>query len=402
MASVSKRRWQAKTGEVKEAWRVTWYDRQGKRHKKQLATKRAADAQLLRIQAQLAAGISGLGAEKKIGDVAEAFLVDFQGLVAGGKRERSTLRMYTQHVELHLKPFGIAKVRAAELAGPDCLAYAGDLEASRNDAMAQRVFRTFRQILDFGVARAWLASNPSKAIRIRTAGPRADSAADHGDEVSIPPKAELRALLKAAECFDKTGRALALVWLLISAGLRASEIRGLATFAVDVKHRQVRVLQRADRWQRLGPVKSENARRTIALSPAAVAALRRWLKHVPSGEPGLLFPNGDGNVESYANLWHRLWCPLMRAAGLAEVETKGDGEEKREIVRPRFGLHQLRHVAVSLWIEQGATPKQVQHWVGHADITFTMNTYGHLWRDPKADQAIAAAAERSLLGKETV
>ena len=44
-------------------------------------------------------------------------------------------------------------------------------------------------------------------------------------------------------------------------------------------------------------------------------------------------------------------------------------------------------------------PKQVQTWIGHANIQFTMDTYGHLWADPDSDRAIAAAAERSLLGK---
>jgi hypothetical protein len=28
-----------------------------------------------------------------------------------------------------------------------------------------------------------------------------------------------------------------------------------------------------------------------------------------------------------------------------------------------------------------------------------MDTYGHLWADPRADGAIAAAAEQSLLGQ---
>ena len=70
-------------------------------------------------------------------------------------------------------------------------------------------------------------------------------------------------------------------------------------------------------------------------------------------------------------------------------------------MRPAWGFHVLRHVAASLWIEQGATPEQIQHWIGHASIQFTMDTYGHLWSDPKADGAIAAAAERSLMGSDT-
>src|SRR5262249_46284464 len=154
------------------------------------------------------------------------------------------------------------------------------------------------------------------------------------------------------------------------------------------------------RWNKLGAVKSKSGRRTVPLAPAAIAAVRRWLKHVPASELGLLFPSGDGTVESYANLYHRLWTPLMRAAGLADVTSIGEGEEQRERVTPRFGFHTLRHVAVSLWIEQGAAPKQIQDWAGHGTIQFTMDVYGHLWPDEAGEAAIAAAAERSLLGDD--
>jgi integrase len=107
----------------------------------------------------------------------------------------------------------------------------------------------------------------------------------------------------------------------------------------------------------------------------------------PSAELGLLFPNGRGRVEGYPNIWKRLWTPLMRTAGLVDLAR-----------RPAFGLHTLRHVAVSLWIEQGATPKWVSVKAGHHSIQFTLDTYGHLWPKPDEDAAVAAAAERSVFG----
>jgi integrase len=397
MASVYKRSWITRKGQTKTAWVVTWVERGGQQRRRQRASKRAADALRLRVENQLAGGASPGAADRAIGDIATAFLVDFDGLVQTAKREESTRRMYAQHVELHLRPFAIARVKAGELAGPDCLDYARALEAARSGAMAQRVFRTFRQILDFGLAHGWLAVNPAKAIRIRIAGERAAA-----ERFVLPSKAELRRLLAAAGRFDDSGRALAFIWVQISGGLRISELRGLPVVAVNPRQRAIAIRQRADKWGRIGAVKSAKARRRVTLAPAAAAAIAAWLPHVPAGERGLLFPNGEGNVESYANLWHRLWCPLMLAAGLAEVarvRDKAGGE--REIVRPAWGFHVLRHVAVSLWIEQGATPKQIQHWIGHASIQFTMDTYGHLWSDPRADDAIAAAAERSLMGPES-
>jgi integrase len=397
MASVYKRHWITRKGQCKEAWVVTWVNRDGKQRRRQRATKRAADALRLRIENQLAGGASPGAADRAIIDIAAAWLLDFEGLVKAGKREESTLRMYRQHVGLHLQPFAITKVKAGELAGPDCLEYARALEVSRSDAMAHRVFGSFRQILSFGVANGWLTGNPANSITIRTAGERADE----DDKVEIPPKEDLRRLLAAAARLDNqdNGRALAFVWLQMSGGLRMSEVRGFPIAAFNRKLGTVAVRQRADKWGKVGPVKSAKARRRITLAPAAVAAIARWVPHVPKGELGLLFPNGAGNVESYANLWHRLWCPLMVSAGLATVERNKTKEGERKIIRPNFGFHQLRHVAASLWIEQRAMPKQVQTWIGHANIQFTMDTYGHLWADPDSDRAIAAAAERSLLGK---
>ena len=62
-----------------------------------------------------------------------------------------------------------------------------------------------------------------------------------------------------------------------------------------------------------------------------------------------------------------------------------------------FGMHDLRHAGISLWIRNGATPKQVQTWAGHASIQTTWDIYGHLWREFQDEQSAARAAEQILL-----
>ena len=111
------------------------------------------------------------------------------------------------------------------------------------------------------------------------------------------------------------------------------------------------------------------------------------------GQYDLVFPTGAGRPESYANIYNRLWCPLMKKAALADIERKGDADK----IRPWFALHMLRHVACSLWIEQGAEPHRVKTWAGHAKIQFTHDVYGHLWHDDTTDKAIASAIEKSIL-----
>ena len=45
---------------------------------------------------------------------------------------------------------------------------------------------------------------------------------------------------------------------------------------------------------------------------------------------------------------------------------------------PQIRLHELRHSCASLLINAGFTLKDVQEWMGHADIKMTANIYGHL------------------------
>ncbi|CAA7613499.1 site-specific integrase [Magnetospirillum sp. UT-4] len=401
MATVSKRRWTTPSGEKREAWTLTYMDRDGKRYRKQFSRKAEADAERVRVEGELAGGIHVPDRDSRtVEDAAKAFLADFQQLVAAGKRERSTFDAYERQVELHLRPYAIAKRKLSRLTGPDCTQYGRALEAELSDAMSTRVYAMFRQIIKFAHGGGWIAADPARSVTIRTRGERHQD--DNEGAVAIPPKAQLRALYQAAREFDDTGYAEAMVSVLVFAGLRISELLALPRRALFLADGSLRVLQRADRYRAIGAVKTKRARRTVPLPPIAVQALRKWLPNATASNLGLVFPTvggsrGEGGgVQSYHNLYHRFWVPLLTRAGLVTWdETEGDDEGK---AHPFFAFHTLRHVAVSLWIEQGATPKQVTTWAGHSSIQFTMDTYGHLWSDKTSDQAIARAAQTSLIG----
>ena len=46
-----------------------------------------------------------------------------------------------------------------------------------------------------------------------------------------------------------------------------------------------------------------------------------------------------------------------------------------------FTPHDLRHYAASVMIEAGCSVKVVQHHLGHAKASTTLDTYAHLWPD---------------------
>ncbi|HWD09358.1 MAG TPA: tyrosine-type recombinase/integrase [Actinomycetota bacterium] len=56
--------------------------------------------------------------------------------------------------------------------------------------------------------------------------------------------------------------------------------------------------------------------------------------------------------------------------------------------------HDLRHSSAALLIAQGAHPKEIQAQLGHASITTTLNTYGHLW--PSLGEALDERMEETV------
>lgn len=68
--------------------------------------------------------------------------------------------------------------------------------------------------------------------------------------------------------------------------------------------------------------------------------------------------------------------------------------EKHDMPHIRF--HELRHSCASLLINAGFTLKDVQEWMGHADIKMTANTYGHLDVSRKKGMAAKLSTELSF------
>lgn len=64
---------------------------------------------------------------------------------------------------------------------------------------------------------------------------------------------------------------------------------------------------------------------------------------------------------------------------------------------PHIRFHELRHSCASLLLNAGFTLKDVQEWMGHADIKMTANIYGHL--DINRKQNMADQLAGSLFAK---
>lgn len=310
------------------------------------------------------------------------------------KREHGTLEQRRQHLEHHINPF-IGGAKLANLTVPRVYAFVDALrDAGRSFAMQRKVLTSLKTMLSFAQKRGYVAQNVVRGERLDadTRGGANEMRAG----VEMPTKAELKAMIDAAPA----PRWRAFILTAIFTGMRASELRGLRWEDVDLAEQVVHVRQRADAWGTMGRPKSPAGWRTIPLAPIVVNVLKEWRlacprrsvekdakgKVIEPGELFLVFPNGRGNVEMHANIWRRFFAPLQVEAGI--VDAAG---------RPKYGLHALRHAAVSLFIEQEWQPKKVQSVIGHASLQMTYDRYGKLFPDAESDRAAMAKVEAALL-----
>lgn len=390
MTSIRRRTWTAPDGTEKTSWQVDYSDSAGKRRRKQFDRKKDAEAWLTTAAYDVRQGTHTPDSKSiTVAKAAELWL-------KRGERENlevSTLAAYGQHVRLHIVPLCGDK-KLSQITRPMAEGWRDDLMDRLSRPMASRVLRSLTAIVSEAQGRGYVAQNVIAGVKMRRAK-------REKPKVVIPTKAELKAIIDAAKgSTEPMAHPLALI--AIFAGLRASELRGLPWRCVDLKSATVTVDQRADVKNVIGPPKSEAGYRTIPLPASAIAALTAWKLACPPTEQELVFPSPAKRVMSHQYMNVNIMGAVQLAAGIADPMMKDGkpalGKEQQPMLAQRYTLHDFRHTAASLWIEQRVNPKRVQKWMGHSSIQVTFDTYGHLFDQADQDSAVAAAIERELEG----
>ena len=128
-----------------------------------------------------------------------------------------------------------------------------------------------------------------------------------------------------------------------------------------------------------------------------VNTLKEWKLACPKGDLGLVFPNGAGKIEVLSNIYRRGFGAAQEKCGMV-VDTGRKDTDGKPILRPKYGMHALRHFCASWMIALGFPPKRLQSIMGHSSIQMTFDTYGHLFPNAEDDHARLAAGEISLVG----
>jgi integrase len=211
-----------------------------------------------------------------------------------------------------------------------------------------------------------IRSNPAHGLRLAHAMARSQAGADDDPARKALTDDELRRLIAA----------LAPEWrlfvrLLAETGLRISEAVGLRWKDIDFETGRIRVSRRI-REGDVGEPKSDNGRRRIPLTRQTLkdlVELRQASDFAAPDDP--VFATRRGTPLSPSNVASRVFKPAAREAGVGWA-----------------GFHTLRHTCASALFRRGASHKQVQVWLGHADPGFTLRTYVHLLPEDLPDPAI--------------
>jgi integrase len=378
--SVRKRTWKTKAGEHKEAWVVAYTGQDGRRHLQTFDRKKQADEFHDRVRVRVREGVHTPRNRSKT--VAEA-AADWIAYVELEGRERSTTTQYRQHVNRHIVP-RLGGEKLAVLTTPRINEFRDDLLRDLSRPMARKVLTSLKSLLSDAQRRGNVAQNVATSVKIgvdKRGKPKLRVGVD------IPTPNEIRLILGAS-----SGKWRPMLLTAIFTGLRSSELRGLRWEDVDLKRGDLHVRQRADRYNIIGRPKSESGERTIPLGPQVLNTLKEWKLACPASELGLVFPTSRGHIIRHENIVRYALLPSQVAAKV--VTPRGSAKYT--------GLHALRHFYASWLINRRVDGglelplKMVSERLGHAKISMTADTYGHLF--PRGDDGTElAAAKRALL-----
>lgn len=200
------------------------------------------------------------------------------------------------------------------------------------------------------------------------------------------PTKERRALTREQVrwILDTPSRGRLAALLAVFAGLRRGEMTALTWQDIDFDRNLIRVNKAWDfKRNQLKATKTAAGMRTVPLTEPLRTEL--WQVRQPSG---LVIRSAHGK-QMTLDAWDRMLGTL-----LLDLEIQnGTGTKKKKCAPgktvftiPTFTWHELRHTYATLLFDADIPAKVAQSWLGHADISTTLQIYTHLSKE-KEDAA---------------
>ncbi len=317
-------------------------------------TRRAVEQQISLLDAEQQKGITANDGKTTFATFANKWLEQNINIRPSTRRRyESLLRL---HINPEIGPILLSRLHADHLA---------ELYAKKSKRLAPRtilhIHRLIHKIMEVAIKRDLIVQNPARKV---------DKPEVEDPEIFPLTKEQAQAFLEEA----RKSPLYALFVLALTTGMRQGELLGLRWRDVDLKNGLISIKHTLDRHTlELGPVKSKQSRRTIALSHLALEALKEH-KATQSKERraakewndlDYVFATSNGTAIRVENLVRRHYQPLL---------------VKAEV--PIRSFHNLRHTcATLLLIHKNTHPKIVSQLLGHSSIKVTIDLYSHLTPD---------------------
>lgn len=356
-----------------------------KRRRSYHPSREAADRALTKMKSDRDGGVPLSGDNPTVEEYLRSWLRDSVAVSVDPK----TLEGYEVACRVHILP-ALGRVRLKDLKARQIQSlYAKKRREGKSARTMRNIHSTLKRALKQAVSWGELAASPAEMLD----PPKAPSDGEDEEAVEHLSDAEVLRLFAAAEEAESRFRHLYVV--AVRTGLRQGELLALRWEDLSLDADPAVLVLRRSLAPRIGggyrytPTKRKRQRRKLALHWEAGDALRaqrvlqdeeraaagdRWR------EGGLVFPSTLGTPMSARNLYRRDYKPLLERARLPDVS-----------------FHALRHSFASIALFEWETnPQLVSQMLGHADVAFTMRTYGHLLPTAQADEIRRL---RALYGK---
>lgn len=342
------------------------------RHYKTLknCTKKQAEAELRKLILEVEAGnpvtTSSVKLSNWIDEWLETYVINVEATTKAG---------YEEKIRNYIKP-ALGHIPVNALKTTNIQKWVNDL--SQNKKLASKTIKNAFQNLNSAMNKAvelkMISSNPCTYVQL----PK-----DKKKDFEVYTADEIKKALNAA---NGTDFYLPLL-LLVSLGLRRGELTGLRWNDIDLNNATVTIrntIVNVNGKPTEKSPKSQAGNRTLTIGDDLLNVLKRerikyfdtalfspkftafgYVVHTDKGTPY--------NPDSISQKWTR-FC------------------EKNNLKHIR--LHDLRHSCATLMIANGVDPKTVQHRLGHADISVTMNTYAHC--TPQMDKIAAEKIDTAI------
>ena len=225
-----------------------------------------------------------------------------------------------------------------------------------------------KRILQYGVVMQAIPFNPAREVIL----PR-NTQKEKREKVKHFDNDELKSFLKYLDTLDLSRYRyyyeITLYKFLLATGCRINEALALSWSDIDLDNAIVHITKTLNYNQELNSPKSKSSYRNIDIDQATVSMLKQY-KHRQVQEVWQL---GRSETVVFSDFIHEY--PNNRT-----LHTRLRTHFKRAKVT-NIGFHGFRHTHASLLLNSGIPYKELQHRLGHSQLSMTMDIYSHLSKE---------------------